>query len=83
MDSHNKHNNHNNHSKHVQLQKNKNKNGVPNPCTDYLSDLEYIEHMIPHHQVAVDMSVLLLEKTNYPEMMFLCRNILKKQRYEI
>ena len=24
-----------------------------------LTDLEYIEHMIPHHQVAVDMSVLL------------------------
>ena len=87
--NHKNHNNHNNHNNHAQLQQigninvNKNKNATPNPCSDYLSDLEYIEHMIPHHQVAVDMSVLLLEKTNDPEMMFLCRNILKKQRYEI
>ena len=27
-----------------------------NPCTDQLTDLEYLEHMIPHHQVAIDMS---------------------------
>ena len=26
---------------------------------DYLSDLEFLEHMIPHHQVAIDMSLLL------------------------
>ena len=30
-----------------------------NPCTDYLSDKEFLEHMIPHHQVAIDMSLLL------------------------
>ena len=30
-----------------------------NPCTDVLTDIEYLEHMIPHHQVAVDMSELL------------------------
>ena len=30
-----------------------------NPCTDYLSDNEFLEHMIPHHQVAVDMSLML------------------------
>ena len=33
-----------------------------NPCTDKLTDLEYIIHMIPHHQVAIDMSNLLIQK---------------------
>ena len=35
------------------------KQSFVNPCTDPLSDIEFLEHMIPHHQVAVDMSVLL------------------------
>ena len=30
-----------------------------NPCTDKLTDIEYLEHMIPHHQVAIDISELL------------------------
>ena len=38
--------------------------GNSNPCTDKLSDLEYLEHMIPHHQVAIDMSVLYKRKLN-------------------
>ena len=33
-----------------------------NPCTDKLTDNEYLKHMIPHHQVAVDMSKLLQKK---------------------
>ena len=32
-------------------------------CRGYLTDNEYLEHMIPHHQVAVDMSILLQKKT--------------------
>ena len=39
--------------------------------------------MIPHHQVAVDMSYLLIPKTKNPEMLHLCRNIIRKQKYEI
>ena len=31
---------------------------MANPCTDKLTDKEYLEHMIPHHQVAIDMSHL-------------------------
>lgn len=54
-----------------------------NPCTDKLSDLEYLEHMIPHHQVAIDMSELLIPRTINPDMLHLCRNIIRKQRYEI
>ena len=26
------------------------------PCSDDLSDVEYLNHMIPHHQVAIDIS---------------------------
>lgn len=37
---------------------NKLQNNITNPCTDKLSDIEYLEHMIPHHQVAIDMSRL-------------------------
>ena len=56
---------------------------MSNPCTDYLSDLEYLEHMIPHHQVAIDMSNLLIPKTNNPTILHLCRDIIRKQEYEI
>ena len=34
-----------------------------NPCTDVLTDIEYLEHMIPHHQVAIDMSNIVLNTT--------------------
>ena len=55
-----------------------------NPCTDTLTNIEYLDHMIPHHQVAVDMSHAL-QKTNItnPTMLLLCRNITRKQDYEI
>ena len=54
-----------------------------NPCTDKLTDLEYLEHMIPHHQVAIDMSNLLIPNTNNPTILHLCRDIIRKQDYEI
>ena len=54
-----------------------------NPCTGKLSDLEYLEHMIPHHQVAIDMSHLLIPKINNPSVLHLCRDIIRKQEYEI
>ena len=54
-----------------------------NPCTDKLTDEEYLIHMIPHHQVALDMSELLIKKTKNPTMIQLCRNIIQKQGYEI
>ena len=31
-----------------------------NPCTDYLSEDNYLIHMIPHHQVAIDMCNLMI-----------------------
>jgi uncharacterized protein (DUF305 family) len=54
-----------------------------NPCTDKLTEIEYLEHMIPHHQVAIDMSELLEEKSNNPQMLELCRQIIRSQGYEI
>ena len=54
-----------------------------NPCTDFLTDNEYLIHMIPHHQVAIDMSNMLIKKTNNPIMLELCRKIIQIQGYEI
>jgi uncharacterized protein (DUF305 family) len=52
-------------------------------CRGYLTDDEYLQHMIPHHQVAIDMSNLLIEKTNAPILLDLCRQIIRSQSYEI
>ena len=54
-----------------------------NPCTDYLTDNQFLEHMIPHHQVAVDMSDLLTPITKNPIMKHFCRKISWQQKYEI
>jgi len=54
-----------------------------NPCTDKLTELEYLDHMIPHHQVAIDMSNLLIPHTKNPTILHLCRDIIRKQSYEI
>jgi len=54
-----------------------------NPCTDILSDMEYLKHMIPHHQVAIDMSRLLIPHTSSDILLNICRDIIRKQSYEI
>jgi len=46
-------------------------------------DKGYINHMIHHHQVAVDMSEHLLKYTQDPRMILLCRDIIWLQKYEI
>ena len=43
----------------------------------------YLEHMIPHHQVAVDMSKRLLMHTNHSYLMDFCRKLIIDQQYEI
>ena len=74
---------HSNHMNHNNSNNNNHNNSKSNPCTDDLTNLEYLEHMIPHHQVAIDMSELLIPKTKDPKMLILCRNIIRKQGYEI
>ena len=74
----NSNSNHSNHGNHISPD-----NGDSNPCTDKLTDIQYLEHMIPHHQVAVDMSDMLIPHTNNPTMLNLCREIKRIQKYEI
>lgn len=54
-----------------------------NPCTDYLSDYEYLHHMIPHHQVAVDMSDVIQASSNNPAILELANKIRWQQTIEI
>ena len=54
-----------------------------NICRGYLSDLEYLNHMIPHHQVAIDISLMLQKKTKSPEMHEILRKLIWTQNYEI
>ena len=69
-----------NHYKHTSYKSITNKS---NPCTDKLTDIEYLEHMVPHHQVAVDMSNLIKPNTTNPLIKHLSRDIIRKQDYEI
>ena len=46
-------------------------------------DKEFIEQMIPHHQMAVMMAQMLLRSTNRPEMKQLAENIITSQTREI
>ena len=48
-----------------------------------INDKMYIKHMIPHHQVAVDMSKKLLKNTNNDFMISLAYRIIRSQQEEI
>ena len=48
-----------------------------------LDDEMYIDHMIPHHQVAVDMSKVLLKNTTNDFMIYLAYRIIRSQQGEI
>jgi len=60
-----------------------NKNKNDNICRGKLSDKGYLEHMIPHHQVAVDISIMLQKKTKSPVMQEILRGLIWTQKYEI
>ena len=68
--------------KNIKKQENK-KNKKNKPCSNNLTDREYLEHMIPHHQVAVDISVELQKKTKNPIMQKILRELIWTQEYEI
>ena len=48
-----------------------------------LTDKSYLDHMVPHHQVAVDMCKRLLLHTKSTHMMALCYDIIYGQQAEI
>jgi len=48
-----------------------------------LTNKSYLEHMIPHHQVVIDMSVRLLSYTKNIHMIDLVTTIIREQQSEI
>ena len=52
-------------------------------CTANLTDREYLEHMIPHHQVAIDISLILQKKTKSIFMQEILRKLIWIQKTEI
>ena len=52
-------------------------------CNKPLTDDEYLDHMITHHEVAVYMSEKHLHNTNNPIIFDILRNIIRLQSYEI
>jgi uncharacterized protein (DUF305 family) len=54
-----------------------------NVCRGFLTDREYLEHMIPHHQVAVDVSIDLMKKTKSANMKEILRKLIYNQKMEI
>lgn len=53
------------------------------PCRTKLSDTEYLEHMIPHHQVAVDVSLDHITRTKDVVLANVLRKLIWTQQYEI
>ena len=49
----------------------------------HLDEKAYLEHMIPHHQVAVDMSKTLLKYTKNDFMIGFAYRIIRSQQEEI
>lgn len=58
-------------------------NFINEPCSDKLTDKEYLLHMIPHHQVAVDISIELQKMSKWPKMQEILRKLIWVQNYEI
>ena len=52
-------------------------------CRSQLSDEEYMRHMIPHHQVAIDISKLMLTKSKWDRMQEILYKIIWVQGWEI
>ena len=48
-----------------------------------INEKSYLEHMIPHHQVAIDMSKRLLLHTNNSYLLEFCRKLILDQQAEI
>lgn len=59
------------------------KKSEPTICNKQLSDTEYINHMIAHHEVAVHMSETQLHNTKDPIILNMLRNLIRLQKYEI
>ena len=65
------------------LNTNKETNKETNICNKQLTDNQYINHMITHHEVAVYMSETHLHNTKNPIILDILRNVIRLQNYEI
>lgn len=56
-----------------------------NLSRQHISEMEhnFLVHMIDHHQIAVDLSRIMITKTNNQHIMALCYDIIRSQEYEI
>jgi uncharacterized protein (DUF305 family) len=52
-------------------------------CRDPLTDRQYLEHMIPHHQVAIDVSVEHAKHTTNDALAPVLRALVWTQTYEV
>ena len=50
-------------------------------CSYDISDINYLKHMIPHHRVAVDISIELQKITKWPEMRKILRKLIWTQQF--
>ena len=53
------------------------------PCRVYLSDEDFLKHMIPHHQMAIDISIQHIENTKSDIIMKILRELIWTQKYEV
>ena len=53
------------------------------PCRVFLTDKEFLKHMIPHHQIAIDVSIKHIENTKNVIIMKVLRELIWTQKYEI
>ena len=53
------------------------------PCRVVLSDEEFLKHMIPHHQMAIDISIEHIKNTKSDIIMKILRELIYTQKYEV
>jgi len=53
------------------------------PCRTYLSDKDFLKHMIPHHQIAIDISTQHIKNTKNDIIMKVLRELIWTQNYEV
>ena len=53
------------------------------PCRVFLSDNNFLKHMITHHQIAIDISIKHIENTKSDIIMKVLRELIWTQKYEI
>jgi uncharacterized protein (DUF305 family) len=53
------------------------------PCRVVLTDEEFLKHMIPHHQMAIDISIQHSQNTKSDIIMKIMRELIWTQKYEV